>query len=38
VVVPGAVILIEILQKLDIGKAVISHRGLRWGVLYSYFS
>lgn len=37
IIVPGAVILTQILRKLKIKKTIISHRGLRWGVLYSYF-
>ncbi len=38
IIVPGVLILTQILQKLKIKKTIISHRGLRWGVLYSYFS
>jgi exopolyphosphatase/guanosine-5'-triphosphate,3'-diphosphate pyrophosphatase len=34
IIVPGAIILVQILRKLKIERVRISHRGLRWGVLH----
>lgn len=38
IIVPGGIILSEILRRLQIKKVIISDHGLRWGVIYSYFS
>lgn len=38
IIVPGGIILLEILKRLRIKKVVISDHGLRWGAAYAYFS
>jgi exopolyphosphatase/guanosine-5'-triphosphate,3'-diphosphate pyrophosphatase len=38
IVVPGGIILLEILKRLGVKKAAVSDHGLRWGALHSYFS
>jgi len=38
IIVPGGIILLEILKRLGIRKIVISDHGLRWGAVYAYFS
>ncbi len=37
IIVPGGIILLEILNRLDVKKAIISDHGLRWGAAYAYF-
>ena len=38
IIVPGGIILSEILKRLKIKKVIVSDHGLRWGALYSYLS
>jgi exopolyphosphatase/guanosine-5'-triphosphate,3'-diphosphate pyrophosphatase len=38
IIVPGGIILLEILKRLRIKKVGVSDHGLRWGAAYSYFS
>lgn len=38
IIVPGGIILLEILRRLKTKKIIISDHGLRWGALYAYFS
>ena len=38
IIVPGGIILLEILKRLDVRKAVVSDHGLRWGAARAYFS
>lgn len=38
IIVPGGIILLEILKRLEVRKIIISDHGLRWGVLFAYFS
>lgn len=38
IIVPGGIILLEILKRLGVKKVIVSNRGLRWGAAYAYFS
>ncbi len=38
IIVPGGIILLEILNRLGVRKVIISDHGLRWGAAYAYFS
>lgn len=38
IIVPGGIILLEILKRLEAKRIVVSDRGLRWGVALAYFS
>ena len=38
IIVPGGIILLEILKRLGVKKVIISDQSLRWGAAYAYFS